>query len=150
VESLLALDAQGDERQLDALREAAEVALADGVDATQARRAHERLFAKASRLWRTKLDATGNHRAEDCARWALEKLEERLVGTGSLDAAAELLLRGGELPLPPAERGALHRRAAEHLVAAGSPLRAIDAYRRALADTPDDLALIRALAQLCE
>ncbi|MEM1033649.1 MAG: tetratricopeptide repeat protein, partial [Myxococcota bacterium] len=131
---------------LDALREAADTALGLEDDAL-ARRALEALFERATTRWHQGQTLTGKHDAPSSARWALEKL------TGLIDdrrVVAERLLRGGELPFSPEERSALNRRAADMFQQLDAPLRAIDAYRRALADAPEDVTLIRSLAFLCE
>ncbi|RLB62338.1 MAG: hypothetical protein DRI90_09285, partial [Deltaproteobacteria bacterium] len=61
-----------------------------------------------------------------------------------------LLIAGAELPVDAAEAASFSLRAAELLAEQGDRLRAIDAYRRALAAAPEDLDTIRRLADLSE
>jgi tetratricopeptide (TPR) repeat protein len=147
-DTLLRIDAVGDERSLDALHEAARVTLE--ADPERALRVMDRLYRKSTDLWLGQQEASGEHGADTTATWALDNLVELLLAAGNKERAARTLLHGGELPLPPAKRAELNTRAAELLIGLGAALRAIDAYRRVLADTPDDLDVVRKLAALCE
>lgn len=147
-DTLLRIDAVGDERSVDALYEAASVT-AD-TDPDRALRVFERLYRKSTDLWLAGQQASGERTAEESATWALDQLVELLLGDGDKDRAARTLLHGAELPLPPARRAELNARAAELLLGLGAPLRAIDAYRKVLADTPDDIEIVRRLALLSE
>ncbi len=147
-DTLLRIDAVGDERSLDALREACQVTL--DADPARALKVLERLYRKSSDLWLAGESASGSHDAVDTAAWAAEELVERLLAAGEKDRAVRVLLHAGELPFDPPKRAALAVRAAELLSAQNERLRAIDAYRRAVSLTPNDLDTIRKLAALTE
>jgi predicted transcriptional regulator len=146
-DTLLLVDRVGDERSLDALREAADVA-ADDDERTIT--VLERLYKKAAALWQSDTPHTGSYAPEHTALWAVEELTDRLIARGDKEQAARLLLAAGDLPLSPQKRAELNRRAAEQLVELHKTLGAIDAYRRVLHDQKDDLDAIRRLAELCE
>ena len=147
-DTLLRVDAVGDERSLDALREAAAVTLES--DPARAVKVLRRLYRKASDLWLAGGQASGSESVDTVADWALDQLTDKLLEVRERDGAAHLLLEGGELPLAPQRRAQLNRRAADLLVELAQPLRAVDALRRALADEPNDLDTIRKLAELSE
>jgi tetratricopeptide (TPR) repeat protein len=148
-QTLLRVDSAGDEHQLDALHEAAELALKDKTR-RRARRVFDRLFRKASTLWLAGENASGKVTADHASLWALEQLCESLLADGDRERAARLLLEGAALPVTAGKAAELSLRAAELMVALGDRLRAIDAYRTALKAMPDDLATIRRLAELLE
>ena len=146
-DTLLLADRVGDERSLDALREAADIAADDNARAIAVL---ERLYKKAADLWRSGAEHTGEHAPDTTAVWAVEALAERLIEGGERERAARYLLSGGELPLSPPKRAELNRRAAEQLVELNKTLPAIEAYRRVLADQQGDLDTIQRLAELSE
>ncbi len=146
-DTLLLIDKVGDERSLDALREAADVAADDDERAVVVL---EKLYRKAASMWQSNVEHVGSYTPEHTAQWAVEQLTDRLIARGERERAARLLLAAGELPLPPQRRADLNRRAAEQLVECNRALPAIEAYRRVLADQRDDLETIRKLADLSE
>ncbi|MBW2454523.1 MAG: hypothetical protein JRI68_08430, partial [Deltaproteobacteria bacterium] len=148
-DTLMMVDKLGDERSLDALHEAAELALG-GEDPEQARRVLGRLYRKATDLWLTDQEASGEHGARETCLWALDQLVAGRVDANDADQAARLLMGGAELPVDPGQAAEFSLRAAELLAKQGNRLRAIDAYRRALAATPEALETIRELAELSE
>jgi len=85
------------EDDLDALREAAEVASATD-DAELARQTVERLYKEASRHWKRHTQMQGTQDAEGCTRWALDRLVETYEGTDPAKAVA-LLADAALLPV---------------------------------------------------
>jgi len=147
-DTLLRIDAVGDERSLDALHEAATVALE--ADRSRATNVLEKLYRKASDLWTAGSEATGEHPVASTTSWANTQLVALLLEAEDPQRAVRILIHGGELPFEPETRAKLNLRAADMLVDLGEILRAMDAYRRALTDIPDDLDTIRKLAELAE
>ena len=147
-DTLLRIDAVGDERSLDALREASTVTLE--ADQARALKVLERLYRKASDMWLAGEEASGDHNAPTTTAWAADQLVILLEEAGDQVRAVRVLLHAGELPFEPDKRAKLNISAAETLVGQSERLRAIDAYRRALAMLPNDLETIRALAALSE
>lgn len=153
VSTLLQLD-DLDDRDLDALHEAAEVALAcearGQLDADATREIVARLYRKASRLW-GRGDATSGHRKPEASTtWAREQLVRALVDDGDKEAAVGVLLGAAELPVDAATAQELRTHAARLLAQQGDAARAIDLYDRVLAERKDDLALVQEAAKLCE
>lgn len=153
VDTLLRLDELGD-RDLDALHEAAEVAIeceARGqLDADATREIVTRLYRKASRLFERGEPTAGARQPEASTTWARQQLVRTLVDEGDKDAAAGLLLSAAELPVSAETAQELRIAAARLLVEVGAPGRAIDLYDRVLVERKDDLPLVQEAARLCE
>ena len=149
VATLLKLD-DAEERSLDPLAEAAEVALGSTKDAKLARSTLERLYAKAKRLWNLGEGATGEKQPAPTTGWAVDRSVELYVKAGVPRLAIDLLVEAASLPVEPDRAGELRRRAAEMMLEQGDRVRAIETYRAALHLMPEDIVLIRRLAELCE
>lgn len=148
-QALLRVDRAGDERSLDALHEAAELAIGDS-DKRRTRTVLERLFRKAANLWLAGESASGTKGAPEAASWALDQLVDNLLASDERERAAREIIGGVSLPFDAKRRAELSLRAAGLLVSIGDRVRAIDAYRTALSAVPDDLPTIRTLATLLE
>jgi len=149
IPTLLRLDA-AKESSLDALMRAASIALEASDDPGLVRNVLEKLLNKATSLWTRGQDYEGECSPEQAARWSVDQLVPALLEAGEADSAIRILLQGAQLPLGAADSAAMCRRAAELLIERREPLRAVDAYRSALASAPEDLATIVRLAELCE
>ncbi|HZO13357.1 MAG TPA: tetratricopeptide repeat protein, partial [Polyangiaceae bacterium] len=147
--TLMRLDKAADERFLDALRDAAVLALSDD-NRERARAVLEGLYRKSTALWISGTKASGEVSAEEGSNWALEKLVENLLADHKRERAARLLFDGAALPVGPERAAELSLRSAELWVDLNQAIRAIDAFRVALDAKPDDLAVIRRLAELLE
>ena len=143
VSTLLRLADLGED-PLATLREAAGVALDHGLDA---REILADLHRRACEAWKKGKD----ERAAEVAAWSLDRLVASHEAAGEHARAVELLAAGAELPFSRAEAHALLHRAAS--IAAG-PLagadRAIELYRKILAENRDDLDAVLSLAELYE
>lgn len=140
-------------QDLDALHEATELALGapeeGGLgDPEVAQGDFERLYARASGLWRRGLEATGEKSAPELSQWAASVLVDRYEEAGELQGAAGLLLDVASLPLEAEQSASLKRRAALLLVRAEEPARAADLLRDVLRITPNDVEAIQTLGQL--
>ncbi len=135
---------------VDALREAATLALGALDDAALARETLTRLYERATLLLRRD-GASASDAIGETAAWAHARLLAQRDAAGETRAVYALLLEGATLPLAAAETRAMRVRAAG--LAAG-PLgdraRAIDLYRGVLEETPDDADALAQLAALFE
>jgi tetratricopeptide (TPR) repeat protein len=133
---------------VDALREAAELAAGALGDAALTRTALTRLYERSVQLLR-RGGATGTRDVGESAAWAHAQLLAIMDAAGETKAAFALLLEGSALPLPAEQTRAMRVRAAE--LAAG-PLgdrtRAIDLYRAVLDEAPSDTKAFDSLAEL--
>ncbi len=137
------------ENNLDALHEAAEVAL-EHADAQIARQALLRLYRKSARMMSRSDLASGTHTPVPTAMWALEKLVHSYEQTDQRAEATRLLLDGATLPIEARDARTLRRRAAEQLVESGHLGRALDLYLGIIAEAVDDTTLITRAAALCQ
>ncbi|MCA9709452.1 MAG: hypothetical protein KDK70_26665, partial [Myxococcales bacterium] len=151
--TLLRLDELSD-RDLDALHEAAEVALqaesAGTLDAETARDIVGRLYAKAARLFARGEALTGQRVAEQSAAWARDRLVAALLDDGDKAGAIALLLGAAQLPFDAETTQSLRIQAARLYVEQGARGHAIDVLRRVLEERIGDLALVQEAAALCE
>ena len=148
-ETLVHLDALS-ERDLDALREAAEIAVDGRMERARAREIVAALYRKAARLFVRQEDVTGEHQPELAVMWGLEQLVRIDCEDGRRTKAIETLLGAVQLPLRHAHILDLQVRAARLCVEEGDHARAIDLYRRVLEERNDDLQLVTELAALCD
>ncbi|MCA9581520.1 MAG: tetratricopeptide repeat protein, partial [Myxococcales bacterium] len=139
-----------DERNLDPMYEALEVARASIDDASLVDETRRSLFQRASTLWTQGIDASGTRSAEQVSRGTLEELIDGYEAAGNHAELITLSIVAADLPVEAAERRAWRRRAAEGARAAGDRDQAIGMYRALLRETPDDQEALAALAVLCE
>ncbi|MBI2896504.1 MAG: tetratricopeptide repeat protein [Deltaproteobacteria bacterium] len=130
---------------LDALREAAAIALERLGDAELARRDLERLREEALGLARRGREATGKHTAEDCSTWSLGELARLAGEAGDHERRIDLLVAASE-----ATRSIelLHQAVQTAVEGLNDPPRAIDLCRRILAQDTGDARAIERLAAL--
>jgi len=154
-ETLVQLDIVS-ERSLDALVEAAEIATIASADPVWLRSLLDALYRKSARLLALSVhdepDAIlGTSRPETVLIWAVERLVELDRRCGQPERAIAVLTSAAEfLPLPDDRVVALRLQAARLCTEAGQIDRAIEQYRRVLQRRPEDLALIREVASLCD
>lgn len=150
VDTLLALSDRlvGD---LDALHDAARVAIDPVGDLVLAREVLERLFREASRLWRRGERARGEHPAEHTALDAHARLVQLEVDSGRHDRAIDWLIEGARLPIPAADARAMLRRAAdiarEQL---GDETRALRLYQQVIEESLEDSDAVDRVAAVYE
>ncbi len=149
VATLLRID-EGDERSLDALREAAQLALDHDHEAADVQRIIERLLAKAGRMWTRAESAVGEQQPADAAVWAVEQLVDHYLRTGQSDQAIHVLGDSARLPIDGATALAMRRQAADALSERGERGRAIELYRALLTMAPDEVQTLQKAAGLCE
>ena len=137
-------------RSLDALHEAATVALDCGLAAEPTIAILEKLYRKAGNMWARAEAAQGERKPSEAAEWALDRLVAHHIMAGHADQAVQALRDGARLPIDPERTRELRRRAAEMLAGRGDRAQAIDLYRGVLESAPKDLDVIRRLAELCE
>jgi tetratricopeptide (TPR) repeat protein len=148
VDTLLAID-RHHERSLDALSEAARVALG-GQDTPRILAILERLYRKAAGMWMRGDTATGELGPAAVAEWALDELVSYHVASGNAERAVHAVMEGTRLPLGKEKTIALRRRAANMLAERGETARAIDVYRGVLDESPRDVEALQRLAAMCE
>ena len=158
LDTLLVL-ADTSSRDLDALHEAAQVALglpaaadaAGQAPASLARSVLRRLLDEAARLWRRGDPGAGTIAPATAAAWALDQLVRLATETDEHAAALDLLVEGLALPFEDAAWRELGHRAAR--IAATKredTARAADLYRRILERAPGDERAIHDLAAIYE
>lgn len=147
-ETLVHLDALS-ERDLDALQEAARIAVESRMD-ERGREIVAALYRKAARLFVRQETVTGEQQPEPAVMWALEQLVRIDCENDGRVQAIQTLLGAAQLPLQHAHILDLQVRAARLCVEAGDHPRAIDLYRRVLEERRDDLQLVSELAALCD
>ncbi len=148
IQTLLLIDG-ADENSLDALREAAEVALQHADDA-KVRSLLDRLYRRAAVAWTRGEELAGEHQPRETALWALDALVERRVAAGDHATAAALLLDASSLPIEGDKALEMRRRAAEMTAASGQRWRAVELYHAVLEETPNDVEVLGRAAELCE
>ncbi len=147
VETLVAINRLS-ERDLDPLREAAQIALDTADEYESKRSAVARLYAKAARLWERSEQASGEQTVKESAAWAIEQLTGLDLEAGRQDRAVKLLLDGARLPFDAESSRVMWIRAANILIEQGEHSRAIEIYSRVVEETPDDLESIQQLESL--
>lgn len=147
-QTLLALDASSD-RDLDALAEAAEVAVEADTDPQWRRDVVARLFGKAARLFARDETPTGHRAPEACALWAVEQLVGIDRDREHHGEAIATLLAAADLPLAARQRNELRIRTARLCAEIGDRSRAIDLLSLVLQDQGDEVELVREVADLC-
>lgn len=138
------------QRSLDALFEAATVAVACAMPPADTLPLLERLFRRAGTMWSRNEQAAGEQQPPAVAEWSLTRLVDHHIAAGHADQAVHALRDGGRLPLDADKTRDLRRRAAEMLADRGDRAQAIDMYRAVLEGAPRDLEVIRRLATLSE
>ena len=133
---------------VDALRDAAELATGALGDPMLARTSLTRLYERAAQLLR-RGGAKGTRDVGESAAWAHGQLLAMLDAAGETRPAFALLLEGSTLPLPAEQTRAMRVRAAELAAGAlGDRTRAIDLYRAVLEEAPGDTKAFDSLADL--
>lgn len=146
--TLLRLDPLTD-RDLDALAEAAEVAMEAETDPQWRRDVVSRLFRKASRLFSQSETVAGARDPQACALWAVEQLVRMDRERKRYRDAIATLLAATDLPLEPRQRNELRIRTARMSAECGDRSRAIDLLSIVLQEQGDEVELVRELADLC-
>jgi tetratricopeptide (TPR) repeat protein len=141
--------AEGEDEQLDALSEAAEVCVEHVRDKRQLGATLEALYQRALGLWRRGKKATGKRDAPTAVAWSVDKLVAFYKDQNDPGRALVLLTEAAALPFEAAQRARLlHQAAALAMGPVGEPERAIDLYRDLLAHDPRDTNAMVALGQL--
>jgi tetratricopeptide (TPR) repeat protein len=155
VDTLLSL-AERLEDDLDALHDAAKVALDPVGDVPLARQILQRLFRDSIRLWERGLrtpgqGAKGERPADATALWAHGELVRIELESERVAEAIDLLAQGARLPIPAAESQAMRRRAGdlarERL---GDEARAMRLYQSIADESLEDSATVDRLAEMYE
>ncbi|MCX4241103.1 tetratricopeptide repeat protein [Paraliomyxa miuraensis] len=153
VSTLLQLDELTD-RNLDPLREAAQVALqaeSQGtLDPDATRDIVAQLYRKAARLFSRGEQVAGTHQPEATAAWARDELIDAMLEDDDKDGAIGLLLGATQLPFAADVNQDLRVRAARLSAEQGDNARAIELLLRVLEERRDDLTLTLEAATLCE
>lgn len=149
IATLLRID-DVEEHSLDALHEAAQLALESPDDVVQTQSILEQLYRKAGGMWVRNEPAAGDKMPADLAVWALDKVIAYHVFAGNSERAVQILLDGARLPLDAERSCTMRRRAAEMMAEAGERSRAIEVYRGVLEGLPEDVEVLRRVATLCE
>ncbi len=139
---------------LDALVEAAELALGPLVAENQAQTVLGRVLDQAARLLRLGQGAAGNRKADEAAAWAVGELGRLLAGRpdrGGWTRAVELLLDGTRLPVGRDTVRSLRQRAIEIALEKLKDRRvAISVLRQVVDDDFNDAAAVAQLGTLYE
>lgn len=149
VETLLKIDTLTN-RSLDALREAAEVALNLTGELELAHLTLQRLYLRSANLWCSSQEVEGESTAESSAAWALEQLVRIYREDGDIQRAVQLLISGAKLSFNPSKLRDMRRLTSEMLFEKGDRICTIQLYHEMLGETPDDLEMVRLAASLCE
>lgn len=150
VDTLLALSERlvGD---LDALHDAARLAVDPVGDLVLAREVLERLFREATRLWRRGERARGEHPAEATALSAHARIVELETSSSRFERAIEWLVEGSRLPIPPGEARAMLRRAADLArEKLEDETRALRLYQQVIDDSLEDSDAVDRVARIYE
>lgn len=150
VDTLLALSERlvGD---LDALYDAARIAVDPVGDLVLAREVLERLFREATRLWRRGERARGEHPAERTAMDAHKQIVELEVTASRYERAIEWLVEGSRLPIPANESRAMLRRAADIArEKLNDETRALRLYQQVIDDSLEDGDAVDRVATIYE
>ncbi len=135
---------------LDALYEAAQLAVELGDNVALSQQVLEALYRKAGGMWLRDEPASGQVRPAEIAQWALDALIAHHISAGNTERAVHTLLDGTRLPLDEDAACDLRRRAADMLAERGDRMRAIDVLRGVLDHRPNDLDALRRVAAMCE
>ncbi|MBX7195222.1 MAG: hypothetical protein K1X94_24415 [Sandaracinaceae bacterium] len=150
VDTLLALSERlvGD---LDALYDAARIAVDPVGDLVLAREVLERLFREATRLWRRGERARGERPAERTAIDAHTQIVGLEIDASRYERAIEWLVEGSRLPIPAAESRAMLRRAADIArEKLNDEARALRLYQQVIEDTLEDGDAVDRVAAIYE
>jgi lipopolysaccharide biosynthesis regulator YciM len=150
VDTLLALSERlvGD---LDALYDAARIAVDPVGDLVLAREVLERLFREATRLWRRGERARGEHPAERTAMDAHKQIVELEITASRYERAIEWLVEGSRLPIPANESRAMLRRAADIArEKLNDETRALRLYQQVIDDSLEDGDAVDRVATIYE
>ncbi len=150
VDTLLSL-AAAEPADLDALHEAAEVALGALDDRAAARAILSRLLERAAGQWSRAAAPDEDPRHREYVSWALRELVRQYAGEGDHAEAVKLLVWGAKLPFDAETSRAMRHEAAERAAGPlGDPERAVQLYTGILDEAPGDLRAIDRLAALYE
>jgi tetratricopeptide (TPR) repeat protein len=141
--------ADGDDEQLDALWEAAEVCTEHVRDKRQLGSTLEALYQRALGLWRRGKKPTGKRDAPAAVAWAVDRLVSYHKEQSDHARALVLLTEAAGLPFDAAQRQRwLHQAAALAMGPLADADRASELYRDLLAHDPRDTTALVALGQL--
>jgi tetratricopeptide (TPR) repeat protein len=150
VDTLLSLSERlvGD---LDALHDAARIAVDPVRDLVLAREVLERLFREATRLWRRGERARGERPAERTALDAHAEIVRLEQESSRHERAIDWLVEGSRLPIPAAESRAMLRRAADIArEKLGDENRALRLYQQVIDDSLEDAEAVDRVATIYE
>lgn len=149
VETLLVMD-ELSAQDLDALHEAAQVALEHTEDPDLMRTVLQKLYLRASRLMMSRAETVGDREAPESTVWSLEKLVALHLEHGREVTAAQALVEGTRLPLDEEIRRRWRAQAASIYENREDHDRALSLYSEMLVERPDDLETVQKCSQLCE
>ncbi len=150
VDTLLSLSERlvGD---LDALHDAARIAIDPVGDLVLAREVLERLFREATRLWRRGERARGERPAERTALDAHTEIVDLEIKSARYERAIEWLVEGSRLPIPVNESRAMLRRAADIArEKLNDETRALRLYQQVIDDSLEDGDAVDRVASIYE
>ena len=133
---------------LDALSEAAQLAVEIGDNVALTQQVLEALYRKAGGMWMRDEQVAGTVRPAEIAQWALDRLIAHHIFTGNTERAVHTLMDGTRLPLDEDTACDLRRRAADMLAERGDRARAVDVLRGVLDYRPNDMG--GAAARRCD
>ncbi|MEM9072099.1 MAG: tetratricopeptide repeat protein, partial [Myxococcota bacterium] len=142
--STLARLAEGDPRDLDALRESADLSL----ESEDAVAALERLYSRAAGLWRRGASPSGSQEAGPNAVWAVQELVVRYDAAEHLDSSVSILTDAARLPVEEADAAAWRREAAKRAMSLGDRPTAIALFQDVIRVQRDDVESLAALGDL--
>jgi len=141
--------ADGDDEQLDALWEAAEVCIEHVRDKRQLGSTLEALYTRALGLWRRGKKPNGKRDPQAAVAWAVDRLVTYHKEQNDNQRALVLLTEAAGLPFDSAQRQRwLHQAAALAMGPLADADRASELYRDLLAHDPRDTVALVALGQL--
>lgn len=150
VSTLLSL-AERLEDDLDALHDAARIALDPVGDVPLAKQILGKLFRESIRLWERGHRARGERPADKTALWALDELIRIETEAGHTKEAIDLLVEGSRLPIAPLESRAMRRRAGDLArEVLGDESRAMKLYQSIADESLEDGETVDRLAAMYE
>jgi tetratricopeptide (TPR) repeat protein len=149
VETLLVMDEMA-AQDLDALHEAAQVALEHTDDDELKRTVLQKLYLRASRLMMARAETVGDRDAPESTVWALTRLVDLHLAHERESTAAQVLVEGTRLPLDEDIRRQWSARAADIYERREETAKALSLYSEMLTERPDDIDTVRKCAALCE
>ncbi|AKF05991.1 Membrane protein in colicin uptake-like protein [Sandaracinus amylolyticus] len=150
VDTLLSLSEQLED-DLDALHDAAKIALDPVRDVALAKHILGKLYRESVRLWERGNRTRGERPADKTAVWALDELIRIELESDRVEGAIDLLAQGARLPIPATESRAMRRRAGDLArEKLGDEARAMRLYQSIADESLEDAETVDRLAAMYE